>query len=167
MKLIKILLFFSFIIVASACSKDSISDAVEEDNDEVPTVAIRIKVNGTPMKFFGQYSSARFDGENSFSIRGSGFYGIGTITMTINEFNGEGTYQLIHDGSSEPKVYGTYTDDTYTYISPFEPNVIEGEITISHLSEYRVKGNFYFKGTESSKEKVKDITEGTFDMRVF
>ncbi|MEO8933498.1 MAG: DUF6252 family protein [Xanthomarina sp.] len=176
MKIIKTLLFLTFIITISSCSKDSLSDAIFNPEDEQGNgndrVAMQALVEGVAFKAF--YSKTRAGiNENSFFVEGFTPSDTKVIRLITDNFDGPGTYALFAEGYN-PSTIAEYVeidqpsqDNNQNFSSPFELDTLEGEFTITHLSENNVKGTFYFKATNYDNNEVKNIIEGTFDSILF
>lgn len=174
MKFIKNLFFFSLIILVYACSKDSIADVATlpgdgENNNGNDRVAVQAKVDGVEFKAF--YSKTRAGiSDDSFFVEAFTHSEEQMITLLTDDFQGVGTYPIIQTRGNSLVTLAEYAEldqptqnNNQIWLSPWEEDVVEGEFTITHLTENNVKGTFYFSPTNDMTEEVIHITEGTFD----
>lgn len=172
MKILKKLVFLTFIITASSCSKDNLSDAISNPEDEQSNgnnrVAVQAMVDGVEFKAFYSKSRAGIN-QGSFFVESFTPSEDKLIRLVTDDFQGVGTYSFFKE-EIDFNTFAQYVEidqpsqlNNQEYLSPFEVGVIEGEFTITHLSENNAKGTFNFKATNVITNEVKNITGGAFD----
>lgn len=90
------------------------------------------------------------------------------MTLTINGFEGEGTYDI--GGDNLVFVVASYTEvdvnnpsDAESWVAPYTEDV-NGEINISASSDTNIQGTFNFTGKSNQNESTKAITNGSFNV---
>ena len=159
MKTLKTLLFFTFIMIASSCSKDSLTDSLinmeDEQNNGSDRVAMQALIEGVEFKAY--YSGTRAGiNESSFFVEGFTPSDTKVIRLVTDDFEGLGTYRFYAENYN-PTTIAEYIEidqpdqeNNQNYASPHEQDTLEGEFTITHLSTNNVKGTFYFKATKKN-----------------
>lgn len=97
------------------------------------------------------------------------------FNLTIVGFDGTGTYPI--GGTGNVFNVGTYTEtivdvnnptnpDVTIYTAPYTGGANVGEIKISEITDTYVKGTFSFKAKNQSGSDFKNITDGSFNVKL-
>lgn len=161
------LTLFLFIISAllTGCSKDDGDNSGDGGGEMTASIA------GTAFKSYPISSNAvksNSGGVTMLFVQGTNSEGIG-ITMTIQDYKGEGTYQFGPVTSNFNTASYTETPvnnpmGTQVWSASYDTSS-SGSITISQETNSGVKGTFNFKGKNGNDNSIKDIQDGKFELK--
>ncbi|TYB75806.1 DUF6252 family protein [Bizionia myxarmorum] len=126
-------------------------DGIAFSSLEITSMASEITAGpSTTLTFQGNTSN------KAISVILSGFDGVGTYQLSDSNIFSSATY-------SEPNV----SDPTNmpTWNAPYQDSGLIGEVKVSENSADRIKGTFTFKAKNVIDDTMKNVTEGTFDLK--
>ncbi|MGB1308382.1 MAG: DUF6252 family protein [Oceanihabitans sp.] len=151
----------------TSCSSDDDGGS----NGGASSGTISAKVDGSNFSSLEISSSATIANNGlNLIIIGSNSSGK-AITLTINGYEGVGTYEIsggnifVASASySETDVSNPTNPSTETWQSPYEDSIL-GEINISEETDTKIKGTFSFMCKNTLNDNsIKDITDGSFNL---
>ncbi|CEN36341.1 hypothetical protein CCAN12_660021 [Capnocytophaga canimorsus] len=80
-----------------------------------------------------------------------------TVTVSMTDFKGLGTYDIENPQNSAQYAKNVTIADEVC-------GAVEGEITITGVTETSITGTFKFKGVNHTNSKTVNITEGSFHL---
>lgn len=161
--------FFAF----KACKKDD----AEGGNSSAGEGVVKAKVDGNWV------TTESITGAANLVTR------VGTLTLqgnsagtnskafvfVINGFEGKGVYSI--GGSNNIAVSGSYTETTVNLSNPMKSQVKiwqapytggneVGKVTVAEVTDTHVTGTFEFKAKNNSDNTIKQISEGSFNLKL-
>ncbi len=164
LKKIMLLLMAVSLVAISGCSKDD--DGGNGGNAADGTVTA--KVDGTTVTSIDIASAATLvTATSSLILQGTDSDGKGFV-MTINGYNGTGTYEF--DGNSLTLNTAIYIEtdvsnpaNSQSWQAPYE-TAVNGSVSVSEETADNIKGTFEFTGQNANDMSIKAITEGSFNL---
>ena len=97
-----------------------------------------------------------------------------TIVLTVNPFDGIGTYSVSDASVFTTAIYtkidvdiNNPTNSTSTnWVAPYENSGVVGEIKISEITDTKVVGTFSFTGKNDNGSDTKEIASGSFNVGI-
>jgi len=162
--------FLVCLAVVSAFSVLSCSS--DDDGGEVGNAAegtLTAKVDGvayTSLEITSFANLVNAAGTSVLSLQGN--TSDQAISMTINGYDGVGTYELV---DTNVFIVATYVEpnindpmNSPTWSAPYQDSGLIGEIKISEETDTGVKGTFNFTARNSDDNSLIEITEGSFNL---
>ncbi len=167
-----LLFFFSITLLVLSCSKDSDPNNPNDDfNKSVVTAKIDGKAfKSNPIITYG--AIVNYPGITNFTFEGIDDNDARiAITGKLNS-SSKGTYKIESNENEDYLIFAVYTinaekdpSNAKSFYAPVNENEVVGEMTITEISEKRMKGTFYFTANELGNENSEvKITDGTFDI---
>lgn len=110
----------------------------------------------------GQFSLLAIQGTN---MNGDGF------TLNVTGYDGVGSYEV--GGDNSIFAVCTYIDsdlsnptDPNLWTGPYEGGASVGQIVVTEVTDTHIKGTFNFKGQNPDDDSIKDITNGSFNVKI-
>lgn len=161
-----------FVLVISSFSVSCKSDDDGGSGGSAAEGTITAKVNGSNFTSLEMATSAQMvsaGGTTTLMILGSSMDQNG-ITLSISALDGTGTYQI--GGGANVFVTASYTEanvndpmNSQVWQAPYDDSVA-GEISISEISETKVKGTFHYSCKNVNDGSIKNITDGSFNVNL-
>lgn len=161
-------LFFSLAMLTFSCKSDDDGG----DGGGAGAGVITAKVDGTTVTTIEMTTTASEANGNLVLIGNDGGQNPNkALNLTIVGYSGVGTYPI--GGGANVFTVGTYieTDATNpsnpvvkTWTAPYDTSVA-GEIKVSEVTSTYVKGTFHFKAKDQEGGTIKDVTNGSFNVK--
>ncbi|WP_163517884.1 DUF6252 family protein [Gelidibacter japonicus] len=165
-KLKKLLLITVVFASLMSCSKDDNGG----DGSDAASGIIKAKVEGaqfSSMEITSFASKTSGGGQNTLVLQGN--TASQGINITIFGYEGVGTYELkdsnvfIIASYIEPKISDPTNSPTWS--APYQDSGVVGEIKISEETSTHVIGTFKFKAKSTTNNSMKNITDGSFNLK--
>ena len=162
-------LFLIPVLTVASCSSDNDGSGGSVNAGKGTITA---KVNGQTVTSAteltsGSISTGQF---GMLAITGTNMQGDG-FTITIAGFEGAKTYDV--GGESSVFAVCSYIDTDmnnptvpHIWSGPYDDGAIAGSVSVTEVTTTRVKGTFNFSGKNASDGTVKEVTSGSFDVKL-
>ncbi|RSK39078.1 DUF6252 family protein [Mangrovimonas spongiae] len=167
LKNVMLLLTVVTFVTFTACSSDD--DGGDPGSVGAASGTISAKIDGsnfTSLEMTSFANKASGGGQTTLVLQGN--TQDQAINMTINGYEGEGTYEL---SDSNVFIIASYIEpdisnpaNTQTWSAPYQDSGVAGEIKISEETDSKVKGTFSFTAKNSNDGSTKVISEGSFNL---
>lgn len=161
------ILFLATVFAFTSCSSDSEGGSVNAADG-----TITAKVDGqtvTSAKALTQASltTGQF---SMLAMQGTDMNGDG-ISISIAGYTGVGKYEV--GGGSSVFAVCTYIDkdmsnptDPNMWTGPYDEAALVGYVDITEQTDTKIKGTFQFKAKNQKDGSIKEITDGSFNIKV-
>lgn len=173
-QLLQLFILSAFLLATSCKTKDITPNGNTTSNTEG---VIEAKVDGVLVTTLAMTGSANLvESVGTLTIQGNtGGTNSKSFSLIINGFENEGVYTI--GGNNNVGVSASYTETTVnisspgdvktnTWQAPYTGGAEVGTITITELSTDNIKGTFSFNAKHNEDQSLKEITEGTFNMKL-
>lgn len=134
---------------------------------------VSAKVNGTTFTSLEITSFAIVVSQSGFSslaVQGNDASGK-AISLQLSGYEGVGTYEISDSNVFSLVSYGEIDVNNptngETWFAPYENSGVVGEVKVSEQTDTRVKGTFQFMAkNQNGDQSIRNITEGTFDVKI-
>lgn len=171
MKTKRILMIAALLFTTSVINFSCKSDDDGGDGGNAASGTITAKIDGAAYKTIEMTTTAANENGVLIVMGNDGKQSPNkAVTLQIINFDGVGTYPIGGGGNimniaSYIEVDASNPTNVKTWQAPYDSSQV-GEIKISEITNTYVKGTFSYKAKSSTDGSIKNITEGSFNVKI-